>query len=129
MARIEEGKVIFETGSEYELITRGKKQAIQIVSLSRWLSKYGGKFLAELQNINEENEGKSVNLMGNLSVIFDIVSVDALMEAFVLVTNCTADEAEEEFDIAVLIDAGMEIINGNPSFRNVVERFFSEPES
>jgi hypothetical protein len=128
MARIENGFVYFkeetESPKEYNLIKVGRPQAQQVIDLARWLSKYGSRIFNEVQS--DTGQIKVSELVTKFGAILD---VDALIEGFIMVTGCTEEEANLEFDIGVFVEAVLEIIENNQSFRKVIERFFSESES
>lgn len=122
MASIVESKVIFDTTEkEYGLVKRGREQASQIVRLSTWLSKYGSKVMEKLYREDEKKNPTTNELILNMVGVLDEA---ALLDAFTLITGCTKKEADEEFDIAVLIEAAIETFNQNESFTKVLNRFF-----
>lgn len=114
--------------SEYPLVKKGRAQAEQIEELLQWLGRYGGKFFDEMTN--EEGEVEiSTSLPVLISDIANIVTADALIELYVVVTGCTEEEAEEYFDVAQLIDVTVEVFEKQKSFKKVVNRFFSKKSS
>ena len=114
--------------SEYPLVKKGRAQAEQVEELLQWLGRYGGKFFDEMTN--EEGEVEiSTSLPVLIGDIANIVTADALIELYVVVTGCTEEEAEEHFDVAQLIDVTVEVFEKQKSFKKVVNRFFSKRSS
>ena len=94
--------------SEYPLVKKGRAQAKQVEDLLQWLGRYGGKLFDEMTN--EEGEVELSATIPELIVdLSKIVSADALIELYIVVTGCTEEEADDNFDIAQLIDIAVEI--------------------
>lgn len=114
--------------SEYPLVKKGRAQAEQVEELLEWLGRYGGKFFDEMTN--EEGDVEiSTSIPVLINDIAGIVTADALIELYIVVTGCTEEEAEEHFDIAQLIDVTIEVLDKQKSFQKVVNRFFSKKSS
>jgi hypothetical protein len=114
--------------SEYPLVKKGRAQAEQVEELLQWLGRYGGKFFDAMTN--EEGEVEiSTSLPVLIGDIANIVTADALIELYVVVTGCTEEEAEEHFDVAQLIDVTVVVFEKQKSFKKVVNRFFSKRSS
>jgi len=114
--------------NEYKMIKTGRAQAEQVLALTRWISKYG---LSAIKQLQDEGGGEIAADTGweFLSKIVEYLTADALIDLFQAMTGCTKKEAEEYFDIAILIDVIIEVYEGNPSVRRLIDRFFSEPDS
>lgn len=114
--------------SEYPLVKKGRAQAEQIEDLLQWLGSYGGKFFDEMTNAEGEVEiNTSIPLL--IEDVSRVVTADALIELYIVVTGCTEEEAEEHFDVAQLIDVTIEVFEQQESFKKVVNRFFSKKSS
>ena len=114
--------------SEYPLVKKGRAQAKQVEDLLKWLGNYGGQLFDEMTN--EEGEVELGTTIPELIVdLSKIVSAEALIELYIVVTGCTEEEADENFDIAQLIDVVVEIFEKQESFKKVVNRFFSKNAS
>ena len=118
-------EMIIVGNSEYPLVKKGRAQAEQVGDLMKWLGRHGGKLFDEMTNDDGEVEMSSTipELVVDLS---KVVTADALMELYVVVTGCNEEEAEEHFDIAQLIDVTIGVFEKQESFKKVVSRFFSK---
>lgn len=112
---------------EYMLFKVGRGQAEQVVSLTKWLAKYGGEFFEAAQ---DENGNVAFNNIADIFIkVSTVLTVDALVDLYRLIIGCTPKEADEYFDIAQLIDVATSLFEEQPSFKRVIERFFSPKQS
>lgn len=114
--------------SEYPLVKKGRAQAEQVEELLQWLGRYGGKFFDEMTNAEGDVE-VSTDIPSLIVDISNVVTADALIELYIVVTGCTEEEAEDHFDVAQLIDVTVEVVDKQDSFKKVVNRFFSKRSS
>lgn len=114
--------------SEYPLVKKGRAQAEQVEELLGWLGKHGGKLFDGLTNEDGEVE-LSTSIVTLIEDVANVITADALLELYEVVTGCTEEEAEEYFDIAQLIDVTVEVVEQQDSFKKVVDRFFSKRSS
>lgn len=123
-------QVYIEVGNnKYPLVKKGRAQAEQVVSLTRWISKYGMEAFSQIQASAEEVQGKERSGIEFILAAIGSLNADAILDLFVVVTGCTPAEAEEYFDVAQLIDAVTLVYQKQPAIRRVVERFFSPQQS
>lgn len=108
---------------EYELDKKGRSQAEQISNLISWLAKYGDNIAEEITD-REGNVEVPTNTAQVLIVLNKVVSADALIDLFVVVTGCSEKEADEYFDIVSLID-GVVAVLSQDRYAKVINRFFS----
>lgn len=114
-------------GVEFELIKRGRAQAVQVYSLGQWLSRYGGILVSIFTEKPEELDiSEGLAFFGN---ILGSIEPDALLDLYEIAFGCTEEFCEENFDIADLVDAVMMIYNEHPTIRRLVDRFFSTNNS
>jgi len=111
---------------QYSLVKRGRKQAEQVAQLTGWLTKYGQTFIDVLTNAEGEIEFGTIGDM--IMKLAGVVSADALIDLYVLVTGCSKSEADEWFDVAQLIDITVELFEKQESFKKVLNRFFSKKQ-
>ena len=124
---MQEKEMIVVGDSKYPLIKKGRAQAEQVEDILQWLGRHGGKLVEEFTN--EEGEIEiSENIAEMLMDISRVLTADALIELYIVITGCTEEEAEDYFDIAQLIDISIEVFEKQKSFRKVVNRFFSKSE-
>lgn len=124
----EKTTVITVAGEEFDVVKRGYDQAEQVISLMRWLSKYGTPALEGARGEDGELEAENAeDVLGILGKVFEVLDPGALIDLYVLILGCSRDFAMEYFDIAVLIDAVITVYEEQPSFRKVFDRFFSTP--
>lgn len=115
---VEEKKNVIVVGdSEYPLIKKGRAQADQVAGIARWIKLYG------LPAAQEVGTADMANGMQFLLNIVGGLSSDALIDLFIIISGCTYSEAEENFDIAQLIDIAIQTYEGQPSFKKVIDRF------
>ena len=111
----------------FELVKTGREQAEQVVALGKWVNQYGLPALEGM--MNEEGE---VTFEGGLDLLQGIIgslTADALIDLFVVILGCSKKFANENFDIALLIDAVFEVYDAQPSLGKVLSRFFSQTTS
>ena len=111
----------------FELVKTGREQAEQVVALGKWVNQYGLPALEGM--MNEEGE---VTFEGGLDLLQGIIgslTADALIDLFVVILGCSKKFANENFDIAILIDAVFEVYDAQPSLGKVLSRFFSQTTS
>ncbi len=114
-------------GRTFELVKTGRGQAEQVVALGKWVNQYGLPALEGM--MNEEGE---VTFEGGLDLLQGIIgslTADALIDLFVVILGCSKKFANENFDIAILIDAVFEVYDAQPSLGKVLSRFFSQTTS
>lgn len=114
-------------GRTFELVKTGRGQAEQVVALGKWVNQYGLPALEGM--MNEEGE---VTFEGGLDLLQGIIgslTADALLDLFVVILGCSKKFANENFDIALLIDAVFEVYDAQPSLGKVLSRFFSQTTS
>lgn len=114
-------------GSTFELVKSGREQAEQVVSLGKWMNQYGLPALEGM--MNEEGE---VEFSGGLDLLQEIIgslTADALIDLYIVVLGCSKKFANENFDIATLVDAVVEVYEAQPSIGKVLSRFFSQTTS
>ncbi len=114
-------------GRTFELVKTGRGQAEQVVALGKWVNQYGLPALEGM--MNEEGE---VTFEGGLDLLQGIIgslTADALLDLFVVILGCSKKFANENFDIAILIDAVFEVYDAQPSLGKVLSRFFSQTTS
>lgn len=118
---VEEFNIVIN-GKEYPLITTGRRQAIQMQGLTRWISMYGAEIFTDLQTMSESEGDSGLEFLVRL---LRYLSADAMIDLFQAVSGCTQEEAELYFDAAVLIDAGIVVYENHPTVRRLLDRFFS----
>ena len=114
-------------GRTFELVKTGRGQAEQVVALGKWVNQYGLPALEGM--MNEEGE---VTFEGGLDLLQGIIgslTADALLDLFVVILGCSKKFANENFDIALLIDSVFEVYDAQPSLGKVLSRFFSQTTS
>lgn len=115
--------VITIAGKEYELVKRGRAQAEQAIKFSHWLTKYALPLFEQF--VTPEGDAPDLDYVELFSLILDGLSVDALIDLFILLTGCNKKEADEHFEIGILFDAAGVVWDNQPGLRRVVQRFFS----
>lgn len=119
--------IITVAEKEFNLLRTGRDQAEQVIHIGKWLSQYG---LPALQTLADDEGTIQVNSgFELLGAIVDNLSVDALIDLFTLIIGCSTKFANENFDIAILIDAATIMYESQPSFQKVISRFFSPTTS
>lgn len=118
----EKGKVVV-AGEEFNVIKTGRDQASQVLAIAKWIKDHGADSLGSMAN--EEGEIKTEGGASFISNLVEGLTVDALIELYVIVLGCSKKFANEHFDIAVLIESLVLIYEEQPSFRRLFERFFS----
>ena len=114
-------------GRTFELVKTGRGQAEQVVALGKWVNQYGLPALEGM--MNEEGE---VTFEGGLDLLQGMIgslTADALLDLFVVILGCSKKFANENFDIALLIDSVFEVYDAQPSLGKVLSRFFSQTTS
>jgi len=114
-------------GEQFKVVKTGRAQAEQVVLLGRWLSTYGAKVVTKA--LPEDGDIEKAGVGSIVSNIIENLSADALLDLFVVVIGCSPEQAEECFDIAVLIDAAMEVYEKSPAVKRLIQRFFSPQPS
>jgi hypothetical protein len=112
-------------GEVFELLKRGRAQAIQIQEIGRWLSKYGSDLMGIIGSMPENMEDNLSQNLVYLGELLSSLSADAMVDLFRVAIGCTSEFAEEKFDVAILIDAVITIYNEHPTIKRLVDRFFS----
>lgn len=118
--------VVLVGEKEYNVIKRGRAQADQVLKITRWLATYG---VRAADKANKNGGLQSDNWASLLAGLIEGLDADALIDLFTALIGCTKKEAEEYFDIATLVDAGIAIYEGQPSVRKLIDRFFSSSKS
>jgi hypothetical protein len=117
---------IFEiNGEKYDVVKRGIAQARQVSSATRWLARYGTPAFRKLSEGNFES-------MGGFDVVLAVLgSLDenGLVELFEAVFGCSKEVAEQDFDIALLVNGLVALYNNAPALRGLADRFFSPASS
>jgi hypothetical protein len=115
-------KVVID-GKEFELIKRGRAQAVQVYGLGQWLNRYGSVLVTVFTDKPEDlgiTEG--IAFFGN---ILGSIEPDALLGLYEIILGCSANFSEKNFDIADLVDAIVMVYNEHPTIRRLIDRFFS----
>lgn len=109
--------------TEFELIKRGRAQAVQIYSLGQWLNHYG-KALVDIMTDRPEELGivEGITFFGQ---ILGSIEPDAMLSLYEIILGCSSGFSEANFDIGELIDAAVLVYNEHPTIRRLVDRFFS----
>lgn len=119
-------ETVFEiSGNQYDVIKRGKAQAEQVASASRWLARYGKPVFAKLSDQGMESMG-GVELIIN---VLGALDTDALIGLFQMTFGCTNAVADEAFDLMALVDGITALYQNSPVIRRLADRFFSVPRS
>lgn len=114
-----ENKTVDVGGKHYLIVKRGRAQAAQVLSLTRWLANYGVAAL----NAVQEKDYQNMTGLSFLSNLVQALDEDALVGLFQVVTGCANDEAEEYFDVATLIDTVVILYNEQPAIQRLITRF------
>lgn len=113
----------------FELLKRGRAQAIQIQEIGKWLAKYGSDLMSIIGSMPEDMEGNLAQNLVYLGELLSSLSADAMIDLFRVALGCTPEFAEENFDVVVLIEAVISIYNEHPTIKRLVDRFFSGTSS
>jgi hypothetical protein len=118
-------ETVFEIGGQsYNVVKKGVAQATQVSHLGVWLGKYGTQAYRAVQNSPDSAGGIAI-----IGIILSQLDTDALIELYSLLFGCGIDVANEEFDIAVLIDGALALYENSPTIKKVMNRFFSSNRS
>jgi hypothetical protein len=110
-------------GKKFELIKRGRAQAVQVYGLGQWLNHYGNFLVAIFAEKPEElGMADGISFLGN---IIGSIEPDAMLDLYEIVLGCTSEFSEKNFDIADLVEAVVTVYNEHPTIRRLVDRFFS----
>jgi len=112
---------------EFELVKTGREQAEQVIQLGKWINEYGVPALQRMTN--EEGEITFAGGFDLLSSILQSLTVDALIDLYILIFGCNKKFADQHFDIGTLIEALTVVYNAQPSIGKVISRFFSQATS
>lgn len=123
----EVSEVIVLGKKEFHVVKKGRAQAEQAVQFSKWLSEYGLPMFEELAT--PDGSIPSLDVRELLRAILGSLSADALIDLFVVVVGCSKKEANEHFDLELLVDAAEATWESQPGLRRLVERFFSTQDS
>jgi hypothetical protein len=122
-----EKSVIEVAGKKFDVVKKGREQAVQVIDIAKWLKTYGIDSLDELAN--EEGEVQIDSGVDFISQVIESLSADALIDLYTILLGTSKKFADENFDIAVLVEAGIMVYENQPSFRRLIERFFSTSTS
>lgn len=111
---------------EYDTIKFGADQAVQVSRLGKWLSTYGLPVFREVNKIANVEQAGGAEVM---LAFFGNLPPQALLELFEIVFGCSKEEADKYFDIAVLVEGVIDLVNNQPSIQRLVQRFFSNAPS
>ncbi len=116
-------ETVFEiSGVNYSVVKKGRAQARQVADLGRWLAVYGTAAYRKLSQSGDIAEMGGIEL---LSFALSGLDEDALCELFSMIFGCPMDVANEEFDIALLVDGVVALYDNQPAIKRLVNRFFS----
>lgn len=114
---------VFEIGGKkYDVVKKGIGQAKQVADFGHWMANYGA---TALRNLNDGGESGPLGIVEIIGGVLGSLSADALIDLFITVFGCTKKEADEYFDISVLIDGLAELYNNQPAIKRMLSRFFS----
>jgi len=114
-------------GKTFELVKVGREQAEQVIQLGKWINEYGIPALSGM--MNEEGEISFVSGIDLLGDVIEKLTVDAIIDLFVLVFGCSKTFANKNFDIGVLVEGLTLVYEAQPSIGKVISRFFSAATS
>jgi hypothetical protein len=123
----EQAGIVEVGGSKYAVVKTGRAQAEQVLQLTRWIANHGIRAVKSIQA--EGKKFDASNSMEFISSLLEAMTVDALIDLFIVMIGCSREDAEVYFDIGVLIDVLVEVYEKQPAVRRLVERFFSTPAS
>lgn len=118
-----ENGVVTIVGKKYNLVKRGKEQAVQVVELGRWINKYG--IPAALGMADDKGNIAFEDGMQLLSKVIEAVSPEALLSLFTTIVGCSDSVTDKYFDVGVLVDALVYVYENQPVVSKVIKRFFS----
>ena len=125
---MEEKKTVFLIGEkESDVEKTGIGQAQQVANLSNWLSKHGSSMAKNL-SINGDSF-TAENVLEIATALLGSLDVESLLSLFIIVFGCTRKVAEEHFDISLLLEGAVSLFENQPSFKRIIDRFFSGPTS
>lgn len=118
-------ELAFKFGEKlFPLIKRGRAQAEQIHQLGKWLYEHGGGLIDAISTRGLEDN----DLSGGLRIVSSALSKvtpDAMLGLYMILLGCELEFAEENFDLADLIDAVLTTYKEHPTIKKIVDRFFS----
>ena len=114
---------VFVGEKEYFFEKKGIDEAEQVSAILGWLGKYGAKLTEEFSD-DEGNLSIGGDVFSFLGALGKLATPQALIDLFVVAIGCSRKEAEEYFDIGVLVD-GVEILLAQEKYAKIVNRFFS----
>lgn len=115
-------------GQLWNLVRRGRAQAEQIHALGKWLYEHGGALIEAISTRGIDEDDLSTGLR-MVSTALSKVTADAMLDLYVVLLGCPLEFAEENFDIADLIDVIMQVYKEHPTIKKIVDRFFSDNSS
>lgn len=123
-----ESKTVFVVGEkEYNVVKVGIGQAQQVADLSKWLSRYGSEMAKALISHNDSFTAESV--MEVIASLMGVIDTQGVLNLFILVFGCTKREAEEYFDVSLLLEGATALAENQPAIKRIADRFFSERTS
>jgi hypothetical protein len=122
-----EGTIVEIGGKQFQPAKKGREQADQVVVAAQWLGTYGSKILAEVSD--EDGQIQIGDVWELIDSISKAVTTDALIDLFVVVYGCPKSFANKHFDIGYLVEGLMILWDESPGIRQLVQRFFSSPDS
>jgi len=122
-----DGVYVVLGNNRYNLVKKGRHQADQIVNLTRWIAKHGTKIAGALAG----TDGKiTIGTIGeSLDKLAEGLTTDSLLDLFVIATGCTQKNADDYFDVDLLIECAGTVYNNQTAIKRLVERFFSRTNS
>jgi hypothetical protein len=123
-----ENKDIVEVGGvSYQVIKTGRAQAKQVMAFTRWLTKFGVPAFKQLAG--EDGKIAQTDGLAFIGRLFDVLTEDALIGLFSVLIGCPSQDAEDYFDVSILIDTVIDVYENQPSLRRLLDRFFSNSKS
>jgi hypothetical protein len=121
---MEENKTVFTVGEkEYDVVKTGIGQAQQVANLSNWLSKHGSSVAKTLSL--EGDSFSAENVLEIATALLGSLDTESMLSLFIIVFGCSRKEAEAHFDISLLLEGAVALFENQPSFKRIIDRFFS----
>ncbi len=120
-------QTVFTIGEkEYNVVKKGVAQARQVSALGRWLSVYGAPAIRSFQADESMQNATTFDILVNL---LGLLSDEALLELFSMIFGCGMDEANEYFEVDMLVEGMISLYQNQPAIKRLANRFFSAPKS
>lgn len=110
-------------GKSFGLVKTGRDQAEQVIQLGKWVNTYGVPALQGM--MNDEGEISFSSGFDLLGDVLQTLTVDALVDLYVLILGCSKQFANKHFDIGILVESLALVYESQPSIGRVLSRFFS----